>query len=302
MSENVADYIALNELFTEIWPDKQTRPPIYGPSIDHCDADVDMFLSQTKSFLTGFTYHTYPGNNGSQLVTQEVSIEWLKQNLIIHDVHANSAYCIAAWNRIGKPVGMHLWITETNAAWDGIKGVMNAFENSFWYLASLGQHAKIGVERHCRWALFGGDTFAFVTPIKNGFQVNPDYWVAVLHKRLIGTKVLTTTGAFAQSLVYAHCGKTPGTVTLIVVNPSTSDVTLELTGISSAVPRDEYIFTAPALSSTAVQLNGNTLVINADGSLPPTLRPRTVSSGDIVLPKYSYGYIVLTDASAKVCQ
>jgi hypothetical protein len=263
---------------------------LYGPSTDICNSDVSNFMEATKSILAGFTYHSYPGGNGDQLKTQLVNITWLKQNIITQDLHANSASCIQAWKQIGQPVGMKLWVTETSSSYNGIAGVMNAFENGFWYLASLGQYATTGVARHGRWALHGGDATTFVNTTGHSISVVPDYWIGVLHKRTIGGKVLSATGNFETILVYAHCGKTPGSVTIIVINPHDAEVTLSISGISSVVPRDEYIITAE-LQSYVVDLNGRSLFINSDGSLPD-LSPRRVTSGDIVLPKLSYGYIV----------
>jgi len=301
IEENIADYITLGKIIAEIWPDIRSRPALYGPSNDHCSEDTQTFMTATKSFLAGFTYHSYPGQSGSQLKTQLLSIDWLKQNIIEKDIGGNSSYCIQAWKQIGQPVGMKLWVTETNSAYNGVDGVLNAFYNSFWYLASLGQYAKTGVERHCRWALHGGDPTTFVNTSHGTYSAVPDYWTAVLYKRLIGTNVLSTSGAFSEALVYAHCGKIQGAVTVIVINPSTSGVTLDISGISSAVPRDEYILTSPSLDSYVVQLNGKSLALNLDGSLPD-LTPHTITDGDIILPPYSHGFIVFPKAAAQVCQ
>jgi len=122
---------------------------------------------------------------------------------------------------------------------------MNALENTFWYLASLGQYATTGVGRHCRWCLHGGDkgdTFTFVNTSTSTYSVLPDYWVAVLYKRIMGEKVLSVSGNFLQCLVYAHCGKTPGSISVIFVNPSSSEVTLTISGLKSIIPREEYFF------------------------------------------------------------
>jgi len=296
--ENIQDYVTLGKIIAEIWPDATTRPPLYGPSTDICDSDSTNFMQATKSFLGGFTYHSYPGLGGEKLKEQLVDINWLK-SIITKDLHANSSNCIQAWKQIGQPVGMKLWITETSSSYNGISGVMNAFENGFWYLASLGQYAKTGVARHGRWSLHGGDEFTFVNTSRPSISVVSDYWIAVLYKHTVGGKVLSATGNFETTLVYAHCGKTPGSVTIIVINPHDAAVTLSISGLSSVVPREEYIFTAE-LQSYVVNLNGRSLYINPDGSLPD-LSPHSVASGDIVLPKYSYGYIVFPQAAAKAC-
>jgi len=299
IQENVQDYNTLNKLVSQIWTNPQTRPPIYGPSTDYCNADTSTFMQGTKSFLRGFSYHSYPGQSGSQLKTQIINLNWLKENIILQDPHAHSGVCISTWDEIGKPVGMQLWVTETNAAYQPIAGVMNAFYNGYWYLASLGQYAKTGVSRHARWCLEGGDPFSFVN-ITGSYSVLPDYWIAILHKRLIGSKVLQATSAFTESLVYAHCGKTSGSVTLIVINPSSVSVPLNLSGLTS-LQRTEYIFTADSLSSYIIKLNGKALSINADGSLPAMPGVPVGSGQPVVLPGYSYGYISFPNGGS-VCK
>jgi len=293
---SVEDYNTLNTLFTKVWPNAATRPPIYGPSIDYCNQDATTFLQGTKQFLKGFTYHSYPGQAGTNLTAQEVDINWLKENIIQNDPHAHSAICIETWNQIGKPAGIELWLTETNSCYNGIEGVMDAVENGFWDLASLGLFAVTGVRRHHHWSLVGG-SFGMINDTTKPLSANTDYWIAVLHKQLIGTKVLKATSAFDQSLVYAHCGKQAGSVTLIVVNPSTVAVPLTLTGLTS-LQRQEYILTAKTIATYDIQLNGKTLMTNADGSLPPLTGAS--ASGQVVLPPRSSGFLVFPNG-ASIC-
>jgi len=107
-------------------------------------------------------------------------------------------------------------------------------------------------------------------------------------KKLIGTKVLKATSEFNQTLVYAYCGKTSGSVTLTYVNPSSTSVPLVLTGLGS-LQREEYILTAQSLSSKVTMLNGRSLFINSDGTLPPM--NGIAASGQLVLPPHSYGFL-----------
>jgi len=289
IQENAADYNVLNTLISQIWPDKADRPLIYGPSTDYCNDDSAIFMNGTKSFLSGFTYHSYPGQGGSDLKTQLVDINWLKQNIILNDPHAHSAICIQNWEQIGKPIGMELWVTETSSSYNNVVGVLDTFYNGFWYSASLGQYASTGVKRHSIWSFMDDSAFSYINITQPTITAHADYWVAILHKHLIGTKVLQVTSAFNQILVYAHCGKTAGSVALIVINPASTSVSLNLSGLNS-LQRDEYILTADSLDSYVVKLNGRELYIGSDGSLPPL--NGVSASGQTTLPPYSYGYIV----------
>jgi len=296
IQQNVIDYNTLHSIMVKIWPDGASRPPLYGPSIDYCNADATTFMQGTKSFLTGFTYHTYPGQAGTNLTEQLVDINWLKENIILNDPHAHSEVCLQTWEQIGKPAGLELWITETSSSYASVEGVMNTFYNGFWYLASLGQYALTGVGRHHHWSLVGG-TWGLINDSTNPLSANTDYWIAVLHKKVIGTKVLKATSTFDQILVYAHCGKQSRSVTLIVINPSKVAVPLTLSGLTD-LQRDEYILTAATLSSYDIQLNGKTLRTNPDGSLPP-LNGQS-ASGQPMLPPHSYGFLVFSNG-ATIC-
>jgi len=130
------------------------------------------------------------------------------------------------------------------------------------------------------------------------YSVLPDYWIAVLYKKLIGTKVLKATSDFNQSLVYAYCGKNSGAVTLTVINPASVAVPLVLSGLSS-LQREEYMITAQSLSSKVVMLNGKSLFINSDGTLPPM--NGVTASGQPILPPHSYGFLVFPNGGV-VCK
>lgn len=78
--------------------------------------------------------------------------------------------------------------------------------------------------------------------------------------------------------------------------------------LSESVKRYEYILTPVAvdspnvdlLHSNKVALNGQLLVPAADGTIPD-MPSVTKSEGVIVVPGYSYGYLVFPDANAAAC-
>ena len=87
----------------------------------------------------------------------------------------------------------------------------------------------------------------------------------------------------------------------------TIDITIDGVNVID-VTRDEYILTAAAagsptidlLHSNKVALNGEVLTPAADGTVP-IMNPVTRNGGDIIVPGYSYGYIVFSDVHAAAC-
>merc|ERR1719460_2776962 len=85
--------------------------------------------------------------------------------------------------------GQELWIGETAAAWaSGTAGVCDGFVSGFWWLDQLSQAAKTGHGAMCRQCLVGGN-YSLLDQL-NGFRPNPDWWTALLWKRLMGTTML----------------------------------------------------------------------------------------------------------------
>jgi hypothetical protein len=87
------------------------------------------------------------------------------------------------------------------------------------------------------------------------------------------------------------------------INPTAAAV--EVTSLDGApsAPREEYVLTARSeveLDARAVRLNhGPVLTDGADPLLPVTVN---MTNSSMVLPPFSYGFVVLLDAKAKACQ
>ena len=72
----------------------------------------------------------------------------------------------------------------------------------------------------------------------------PDFWAALMWKKLMGTKVLRATASVGSVHVYVHCSqRTPGGVSAVVINKATGNASLTL-GKELSGPRDEYVLSA----------------------------------------------------------
>lgn len=223
-----------------------------------------------------------------------------------------------------------LWMGESGGAFNsGADGVSNSFAHGFWYAQSLAALAAAGHTVFCRQTLVGGH-YSLLDQ-RNALQPNPDYYVALLFRRLMGSRVLSVRrarrhdGANAAALtngssaslerIYAHCAPAHGAtrppqqwrrgaVTLLILNYAPKRP-LELDGVLGAAalsPRLEYHLTAPSLRSRVVELNGATLRVGDDDAIPP-MTPRRVDdpAAPLCVAPRSFAFVVLTEAAAAAC-
>ena len=137
----------------------------------------------------------------------------------------------------------------------------------------------------------------------------PGYWVALLHKRLLGTVVLNTTlgpGASpalpAGVSVYAHCAAPSAgleRVALLVTNLGASPSVLALPPHAA---RGEWVLEAAGgsggLLSKNTTLNGALLRAGVDGSLPPLEARPGAARQPLQVPAYSVSFVVLEGSAA----
>jgi len=233
--------------------------------------------------------------------------------------------------------GLRLWLGEgAMSALSGQHGLTDRFEDTLWYVVRLGALAANGHSGWQRQTLLGG-YYSLVD--HETLRPHPSWWVAVLHKRLMGTYVLNTTTT-SESGVYsfAHCTRTTstgtttpttaaggGAVTVALVNIGRSERSIVFdtntgTGSNMAGRQEQYCLTSNQLDSDFVNLNGGSNLEMADDGSIPTLEPRIMSSSSstssssndtstvnngtstsMVLPGYSVCFIVLPEAANTAC-
>jgi hypothetical protein len=192
----------------------------------------------------------------------------------------------------GKP----LWLTETADAACGGNPWGSTFLDTFRYLHQHGRLAQRGVQVIAHNTLASSD-YGLVD--ENTLAPRPNYWAALLWRKLMGATVLNPGASPAPNLhLYAHCLRGhPGGVALLVIN---ADRTAwhEL-----AVPTrsDRYTLTAKDLLDATMQLNGNMLRIGADGDLPP-ITGEAISAGHVGFAPTSITFLGIQNAGNSSCQ
>nr|XP_042113643.1 heparanase [Peromyscus maniculatus bairdii] len=152
------------------------------------------------------------------------------------------------------------------------------------------------------------DTFIFSVR-----KILKDYWLSLLFKKLVGPQVLMVQvkGPDRSKLrAYLHCTNThhpryrEGDLTLYALNLHNVTKHLKLPYKLFNKPVDKYLlrpFGPDGLLSKSVQLNGETLKMVDDQTLPALtekpLRPGT----SLGMPAFSYGFFVIRNAKIAAC-
>nr|7RG8_A Chain A, Heparanase 50 kDa subunit [Homo sapiens]8E07_A Chain A, Heparanase 50 kDa subunit [Homo sapiens]8E08_A Chain A, Heparanase 50 kDa subunit [Homo sapiens] len=207
--------------------------------------------------------------------------------------------------------GKKVWLGETSSAYGGgAPGLSDTFAAGFMWLDKLGLSARMGIEVVMRQVFFGAGNYHLVD---ENFDPLPDYWLSLLFKKLVGTKVLMASvqGQDRRKLrVYLHCTNTDnprykeGDLTLYAINLHNVTKYLRLPYPFSNKQVDQYLLRPhgpDGLLSKSVQLNGQTLKMVDDQTLPP-LKPKPLRPGSSLgLPAFSYAFFVIRNAKVPAC-
>ena len=242
-----------------------------------------------------YSYHSYAaasircGSLGSSAQTTAdaaLSEQWLARPDSIY------AYYIDLRDRF-EP-GKAVWITETADAACGGNPWAATFLDSFRYLDQLGRLARRGV------AVVFHNTLAsseYGLLDQKSFEPRPNYWAALLWRRLMGTTVLDAGRSEAGLHLYAHCLREhPGGVALLAINTSRT----QSRSINLPMAGDRYSLAAEQLESPSVKLNGQTLHLGRNDELP-ALRGATVEAGASTLQPASITFLTFATANNKNC-
>ncbi|XP_044912098.1 heparanase isoform X3 [Felis catus] len=152
------------------------------------------------------------------------------------------------------------------------------------------------------------DTFA--SSVQKIFQ---DYWLSLLFKKLVGTNVLRASvkGPDSRKLrVYLHCTNInhprykEGDLTLYALNLHNVTKRLQLPYHLFDKQVDKYVVKPlgpDGLLSKSVQLNGQTLKMVDDHTLPALTEKPLRPGSTLGLPAFSYGFFVIRNAKVTAC-
>ncbi len=258
----------------------------------------DMLKEQGPGLLDGFSYHFYGGLSqrcarmgaGVMGITPEAALseDWLMRTNLDEEFYASLRDRFAP----GKP----LWLTETGETACGGDPWASDFIDTFRYLNQLGILAKRGVQVVMHNTLNASD-YALID--ESTLNPRPNYWAAVLWRRLMGATVLNAGESHAPGLyLYAHClHAKPGGVAILAINADkTGAHEIDLPAKSM-----RYSLTSNDLMSSTVQLNGVELALTPDGDLP-AMHGAAQPAGHVSLAPASITFLDVSGAHNAACR
>jgi hypothetical protein len=253
-------------------------------------------LRQAAGGIDVFSYHHYGAL--SQRCTGVVETrQGLERQALSEDWLASTDRTFAFYRSLrdafepGKPI----WLTETAEAACGGNPAASSFLDTFRYLDQLGRLAKSGVQAVMHNTLAASDygllDEATLTP-------RPNYWGALLWRRLMGATVLDAGISIAAGQhVYVHCQRDrPGGVTLLVVNNDSSTHALE-----TSLAGKRYTLSAEPLESREVKLNGRVLKLGENDDLPP-LEGVATAAGPVEFAPATITFLTQEEARNEDCR
>ncbi|WP_454626407.1 hypothetical protein [Bradyrhizobium cenepequi] len=189
-----------------------------------------------------------------------------------------------------------LWITETADAACGGNPWSSTFLDSFRYLDTLGRMARRQVQVVMHNTLAASD-YGMLN--EGDFSPRPNYWAALLWRRLMGTVVLDAGFAAMPGLyLYAHCLRDKaGGVALLAINADrAASRSLKFPEMAR-----RYSLTAVNLTDRRLRMNGRDLKLAANDELP-ALEGEPVSGARIDLAPASITFLAIADAANPACR
>jgi hypothetical protein len=219
-------------------------------------------------------------------------------------------------------------VTDVGACVQGGGGgeYASTFVSSFFYFDTLGTLAQLNHSVTARQTLVGGNyellrcssgQAAGPEPTAGcDFEPHPDYWIALLWRRLMGSTVLLTPtvhgGDAAALRVHAHCTAQPakpGSVTLAFANMDES-VTFSIDGSASSIisgARTEYRLkqansSQPLEEARELMFNDSPApLVVGTGALPALVGGKAVAGASLIVAPATIGWAVFADAKAPAC-
>lgn len=303
-SNHAKDYGILHSLLNQYPQWKNVE--IIGPSVTMLtnlytyEYLIDFLEAEGTGIVTNPTFHHYY-DAGPSMTVEKFMDPKLLDNL---PTQINIATNTARHPPYGK-----FWLGETSSAYGGgVAGLSDRYLAGFMWLDKLGISASLGIGTVVRQDFYGGNYGLIDTKT---LDPNPDFWLSYLYNTLVGKSVFNVTVEDKSGYVrmYAHCTNTdrsiykPGSLTFYGMNLKEEPTTVIFPQFKQGVVLHVYMLQPvgkDGLKSKSVALNGKTLKLNPDYTLPNMFTPVIVSD-NYTFPQQSFGFIVIPDVNALSC-
>ncbi|HTD55342.1 MAG TPA: hypothetical protein VK670_08160 [Silvibacterium sp.] len=272
---------------------------LLAPGIPDMLKSEDILRASGPAF-DAFSYHFYGavssrcsrGTSAGTSPDAALSDEWLSRTGTVEDFYAGL--------RDRFLPGKAIWLTETAQAACGGDRWASTFLDSFRYLNQLGLLAQRGVQVVAHNTLAASD---YGLLDENTYAPRPNYWAALLWRRLMGPTVLNPGASPNPNLdpklkLYAHCLRSvPGGVAVLAIQTDRSAPH----SLSIPTPAERYTLTASNLLDSAVELNGVEMKLGPEDALPQVAGTPT-RSGNLTLAAASITFLAIPKANNAACR
>jgi glycosyl hydrolase family 79 len=264
---------------------------ILGPGTAGVTDMASELLDASASSLDAISYHHYGMLSERCTGTREPDSAPSEESLARTDRTLDFYRRLRDRFEPGKPI----WLTETAQAACGGDRWAATYLDTFRYLDQLGRLAKAGVQVVIHNTLAASD---YGLLDEDTFAPRPNYWGALLWRRLMGITVLDPGVPIRAGLhVYAHClRERPGGVGILVINTDRSTAhTLTLASAS-----ERYTLDAAGFDDRTVRLNGRVLALDAHDELPD-LAGVAAPAGTLWFAPATITFLAIPEAANSAC-
>ncbi|RYD60036.1 MAG: hypothetical protein EOP60_00370 [Sphingomonadales bacterium] len=258
--------------------------------------DTEQMLSaQPRAAFDYFSYHFY-GGRSQRCARMAPSSAISPQHALDEEWLARTDRALVFYKdlRDRHMPGAPIWLNETAQASCGGDKWAASFLDTFRYVDQMGRLAKQGVSVIMHNTLAASD-YGLIGD--EALTPRPNYWAALLWRRLMGEVVLEAGASRPGFHVYAHClrGRSGGVAFAVINLDRTRAAHLAL-----PLPTERYTLSAENLEGSTVKLNGKTLSMHGD-RLPP-LSGKQTNARDLRFPPASISFLAAPSAANRACR
>ncbi|MDD2243128.1 MAG: hypothetical protein VB024_02180 [Dysgonamonadaceae bacterium] len=246
---------------------------------------ADIMSATPTPHFDVFSYHFY--GSASKRVVKEKPLATFKEDALTPQwiTLTDSAFLFFDDIHNKYTPDAPIWITETAQAAGGGDPWANTYYDVFRYLYQMGSLAQKGVDVIFHNTLVASE-YSLID--QDTHIPNPNYWMALLWNRLMGTQVYNASSSSEGVYLFAHNTKDDDSkITFLVINISNENKI-----ITAPEGVEVYALTAENLDSREVMLNGTKLALTTNNELPET-KGVAAENGQITIAPQSIAYITV---------
>jgi heparanase len=254
-----------------------------------------MLSAQPRPRFDYFSYHFY-GGRSQRCARMAPTSAILPENALSEEWLSRTDKALAFYRDLRDRFmpGAPIWLNETAQASCGGDKWAASFLDTFRYVDQMGRLAKQGVSVIMHNTLAASD-YGLID--EQSLTPRPNYWAALLWRRLMGEVVLDAAPVKPGLHVYAHCLRNrPGGVGIAAINLDRT----QTAALALSAPAERYTLSTDHLQSETVKLNGRPLRLAGDQL--PAIRGLKVAAGELTLAPASVTFFSVPTASNSACR